>query len=178
MPIPTSFTDLSTTPSSNSPGGGESPSDGDNHVRQIYAFLRSIMSNSGNGWTSPYAPTSTTTSGTYTPTYTGVSNVSASSPALHQWLRVGNTVTVSGGGTIDPTNNAAATILGISLPVASNFSAASNCAGVAYGYNGSSEGQQAGISADTTNDRAELSFVELASGANNTWTYSFTYTII
>lgn len=117
-------------------------------------------------------------SGTYTPTYTGVANVAASVAALHQWVRVGNVVTVSGGGTIDPTANSATTTLGISLPIASNFSAAANCSGAAYGYNGSSEGQKAGISADTTNDRAELSFVELASGANNTWTYSFTYLVL
>lgn len=57
MPVPTSFTDLSTTPSSNSPAGSETPAEGDNYLRTIFAMLSSIMSNSGNGWTSPYATT-------------------------------------------------------------------------------------------------------------------------
>lgn len=54
MAVPTSFSDLSTTAASNSPSGSETPAEGDNHFRIGYAFLRSIMDNSGNGWVSPY----------------------------------------------------------------------------------------------------------------------------
>lgn len=57
MPIPTAFSDLSTTAASNSPAGGDSPIDGDNHIRFAYACLASIYNNSGNGWTSPYLAT-------------------------------------------------------------------------------------------------------------------------
>lgn len=64
MPVPTSFSDLSTTVASNSPSGSETPGDGDNHLRTIYALLASIYGNSGNGWSSPYL-----TSGS--PTITG-----------------------------------------------------------------------------------------------------------
>lgn len=54
MAVPTSFSDLSTTAASNSPSGSETPAEGDNHFRITYAFLRSILDNSGNGWVSPY----------------------------------------------------------------------------------------------------------------------------
>lgn len=54
MPVPSTFADLSTTPASNSPAGSESPTDGDNYIRTLAAFLKSISSNTGNGWTTPY----------------------------------------------------------------------------------------------------------------------------
>ena len=40
MPIPTSITDLSTTAASNSPAGSDSPTDGDNFIRALSAFIR------------------------------------------------------------------------------------------------------------------------------------------
>jgi hypothetical protein len=54
MPVPSTFADLSTTPASNSPAGSEAPTDGDNYIRTLAAFLKSISSNTGNGWTTPY----------------------------------------------------------------------------------------------------------------------------
>jgi hypothetical protein len=59
MPVPNLFTSINTTPASNSPAGSESPQQIDDHLRQIYAFLKSIYDNAGNGWVSPYAPIST-----------------------------------------------------------------------------------------------------------------------
>jgi hypothetical protein len=55
MPVPTLITELSTTAGNNSPSGGDTPGDGDNHIRALAAFIASILANSGNGWTSPYA---------------------------------------------------------------------------------------------------------------------------
>ena len=58
MPIPTTFSDLSTTAASNSPAGSDNVfPDNDNYLRAFAAFLASIYSNSGNGWTSPYLAT-------------------------------------------------------------------------------------------------------------------------
>lgn len=42
MPIPSNITDLSTTPTSNSPAGSENPIEGDNHIRTAYAFIRQL----------------------------------------------------------------------------------------------------------------------------------------
>jgi hypothetical protein len=42
MPIPSAITDLSTTPASNSPSGSEAPTEGDNHIRTAYAFIRQV----------------------------------------------------------------------------------------------------------------------------------------
>ena len=59
--------------------------------------------------------------GTYTPTITAVANVTSSTSYVAQYLRVGNTVTVSGKVSIQATS-AATTQFRISLPVASSFS--------------------------------------------------------
>lgn len=42
MPVPTVITDLSTTASSNSPAGGDSPVDGDDFLRALSAFIAQL----------------------------------------------------------------------------------------------------------------------------------------
>ena len=42
MPVPAAITDLSTTPSSNSPAGTETPTLGDDNVRTLSAFIASL----------------------------------------------------------------------------------------------------------------------------------------
>ncbi len=111
--------------------------------------------------------------GTYTPTLTNVTNLDASTAYQAQYIRVGGTVTVSGKVDADPTA-AAATELGISLPVASNFGANEDCSGVAH----QQAAQEGGaISADTANDRASLQFVATGT-ANRTLYFTFTYQVI
>lgn len=113
--------------------------------------------------------------GTYTPTLTGVANVAASTAYECQYMRVGNTVTVSGKLDIDPTLTATSTQLGISLPVASNFGAAEDCGGVAFAPAIAAMG--GAILGDATNDRAQLEFI--ASDVNNNSMYFvFTYAVI
>lgn len=46
MPVPSSVTDLSTTPSSNYPGGGESPSTLDDYHRSLCAIVRQVYDGS------------------------------------------------------------------------------------------------------------------------------------
>lgn len=113
-------------------------------------------------------------SGSYTPTLTGVLNVAASTAYPCQWLRVGNVVNVSGRVDIDPTA-AAATQLGVSLPIASAFTEVSDCAGA---INASSIVSQSGaVLADFTNDRAEINYVATGT-ANQAMYFTFTYEVI
>lgn len=355
MAVPTSFSDLSTTAASNSPSGSETPAEGDNHFRITYAFLRSILDNSGNGWTSPYwaltatgpsisattvtwsgnpthsgnhtfsgnvtvqgnttlgnagtdtvttngnvthnapssgnsvttanvagaygfynvvslngglvqnaaentsntsgsdarhasivagssagdpyylfaisgvrnwgigvdnsdsdtfkvdsngvlgtssnwwnvttdgrwygialhnnagAVTGTTNqyiaSGTYTPTATDIANIGATTTVNGaQWVRVGNVVTVSGSIIVDPTSANTFTQVGLSLPIASNFTSTHQCSGTASStaYTTISP---AAILGDTTNDRADFWAYPPSSGSS-TWVFTFQYVVV
>lgn len=112
--------------------------------------------------------------GTYTPTFTGVLNITSSTAYPAQYIRVGNTVTVSGKVDVDPTAGATLSQIGISLPIASNFDADSQCGGsfLSPGTNGYGV-----VRADATNDRVEGWFVPGAD-SNQTWYYHFTYRVI
>lgn len=112
--------------------------------------------------------------GTYTPTLTNTTNIDASTPRQATYLRVGNTVTVAGQLDIDPTA-AAATLLGISLPIASNFGTAFQAGGTASATG--IAGMCGGIEADATNDRVSLKFIA-SDVTNQTMAYQFTYQII
>lgn len=114
-------------------------------------------------------------SGTYTPTPVGVANVAAVAGRLSQWIRVGNVVTVSGAASIDPTAAGVLTVFAIPLPVASNFTAASNLAGSAgEGFVPSATFY---VAADTANDRAEFTYNASSAGALEV-EFQFTYLIL
>lgn len=110
----------------------------------------------------------------YTPTLTNVANVAASTAYELQYIRVGNVVTVGGRVDVDPTA-AAATRLGISLPIASNFGADSDCGGAAASR--AVSGQSAAIYGDAANDRAEMQWLTVDT-ANQAMFFTFTYEII
>ena len=118
---------------------------------------------------------SVATSGTYTPTLTGVANVSASTAYQCQYMRIGTVVTVSGKLDIDPNLTATSTQLGISLPIASNIGAAEDCAGTAFAS--AIAGQGAAILGDSGNDRAQMQFIS-ADITNQPMYFTFTYRII
>lgn len=113
--------------------------------------------------------------GTYTPTLTNVANLDASTAYQCQYMRVGNTVTVSGRVDIDPTLAATSTQLGISLPVASALSATNQLAGTAAAS--SVAGQVAAILGDATNDRATLQYVS-SDVTNQPMYFTFTYQVL
>jgi hypothetical protein len=113
--------------------------------------------------------------GRYTPTLTNVANLDTSTAYELQWMRVGDVVTVSGKVDVNPTANATLTQLGISLPVPSNFAAQENCGGT--GAVGGVAGMSAAILADTTNDRALLSFTSNDT-TDRSMIFSFTYLVI
>jgi hypothetical protein len=112
-------------------------------------------------------------SGTYTPTLTGVANVDASTAYVCQYLRIGSVVTVSGQLDIDPTTSAVATELGISLPIASDFTSTNQCGGTASAL---AITQAGGILADVTNNRAELRFLAATNSAR-AMHFTFAYLI-
>lgn len=116
-------------------------------------------------------------SGTYTPTLTGVNNVSSSTARQATYMRVGNTVTVAGQIDITPTANNIQTTIGISLPIASAFTTAYQAGGSGHRIANTTAGHGASIQADATNDRAELDYYE-THGATDTITYQFTYQVI
>lgn len=113
-------------------------------------------------------------SGTYTPTLTNVTNVSASTAYQCRYLRIGNVVTVSGRLDVDPT---AAGLLevGISLPIASNFTTVQQCSGTAASEIVS--GQSAAFYSDTTNDRARLMWTTVDT-ANRSMCFIFQYDVV
>lgn len=115
------------------------------------------------------------TSGTYTPTLTNVANLDASTAYQCQYMRVGNTVTVSGKVDVDPTAAATPTQLGISLPIASNIGGAEDCAGT--GASPGIAGQSMAVVGNAANNRAELQWI--AGDLTNQATYfTFTYQVI
>lgn len=94
--------------------------------------------------------------GTFTPTLTGVANITSSTAYNCIYSKNDSTVTVSGkiefttttgGGTL--------TRLGISIPFASNFTADDDCSGTAFDFN---DLEGAVIISDATNDRIELTY--------------------
>lgn len=118
-------------------------------------------------------------SGSYTPTLTDVANISSHGTVSDlTYLRVGNSCTVSGRVSIDPTSPSTTTELGVSLPFASNFSLFTDCGGTASASFGGVVAQVCGIRADTTNDRAALIFTSTANVAASDWAIHFTYKII
>jgi len=122
--------------------------------------------------TSPAAADGNVFSGTYTPTSFNTTNIAASTPQSAQYLRVGNTVTVSGQIDIDPTATGFA-ILGLSLPIASAITSAVQLSGV---FN-SPDATGGGVYGDAANDRATFQFTA-SSASNLTYYYTFTYRVL
>lgn len=96
------------------------------------------------------------TSGIYTPTLTNTTNLAASTAYQFQYIRVGNVVTFSGRVDVDPTSTGN-TVLGITLPITSGFSSATQAAGSAS--SSTIAGMSAAILSDATNDRLTLQYI-------------------
>lgn len=111
---------------------------------------------------------------TYTPTLTNTTNIAASTAYSCQYVRVGNFVTVSGRVDVDPTA-AGQVVLGISLPVASNFANANELGGAAASP--AVAGQSAALLADAANDRATMEWIAV-DVANRAMYFTFSYRII
>lgn len=110
-------------------------------------------------------------SGIWTPTLTNVTNITGSTAVQSQYMKKGNVVNCSGRVQIDPTAAGAAE-LGMSLPVASNFTSVGNCGGVAT--NSAVAGIAIAILPDTTNDRASFQWI-VVDTANRAYHFTFQY---
>lgn len=112
---------------------------------------------------------------TYTPTLTNVANCS-STAYQSQYLRVGNTVTVSGQVDINPDVATTSTSILMTLPVTSVFASANNCGGIASAI--ASASVVAGIYGDVATGTAKIQFISTSDVANITMYFTFTYTVL
>jgi hypothetical protein len=113
-------------------------------------------------------------SGTYTPTGTNGSNVTANSPFSAKWIRVGNVVHVVGRTSVTTTTAAStASMLDLSLPIASNLAAVNDCCGAGASFSG----EPIAIEGNFTNDRASLEWLSLVTGSH-TINYTFSYEVL
>jgi hypothetical protein len=113
--------------------------------------------------------------GTWTPTRSAEVNMDGTVTTFQsQYLRVGNTVTVSGRFTADPTLGGAASFE-MDLPVASNFGAIEDCAGIAF--SGAIAGQGAQISASIANNTMVVTFIAVDITSQD-WSFTATYQVI
>lgn len=124
------------------------------------------------------AVSQTLDAGTYTPTLTNVLNISSSTAFRANYSRVGNIVTVSGKASIDITNPSAATILGISLPIASNLTNAQEANGTAVVYSGTVMSTPSIVEGNPPADNVVMVFISSADVSDNRVNFIFTYEVI
>lgn len=138
----------------------------------------------GTNWQQVSGLLETLASGVYTPIASDSVNITdAITMSEAQYMRVGNTVTVSGRCTIDPTFSITQTSFEFNLPIPSNIGAFEDVSGTAIfsgtagaGSNGKSIGAEiVGIAA---NDTAKLMFNNDTFILSATMTYHYTYQII
>lgn len=192
MPVPSSISDLSTTASSNSPAGSETPTEGDNYLRTLSAFIALLRdklngtSATGTVKDATISGTATLTadnlkSGTYTPTLTAYTNVGSLTAHPCFYTRIGDVVTVWGRAGFEVTDPSEFMQLDISLPVASAFTLTSDLSGVAacgnalYDYARSA----AQVEANVADARASL-FSQMPNFENGSqaWSFTFAYRVI
>ncbi len=113
--------------------------------------------------------------GLYTPTLTNGPNVAASTTFELQWMRIGDVVVVSGVLNLDPISGGINTLLGISLPVASNLGAVTDLGGTGAGSLSPQNGGN--IRGNIVTDVADLRCTP-ASAVNQAWAVIFQYQII
>ncbi len=113
--------------------------------------------------------------GTYTPTTVSSSNLDSITYLGAQWLRVGNTVTFSGGVVLNATAGGATSLL-FSLPVASNFGGGQHLLG-GQAADAESPVNAARLDASTASNCARLSYTAVST-ADNTWTFHGTYRVV
>lgn len=118
-------------------------------------------------------------SGTYTPTVTGVTNYTSSTPRAAQWVRVGNVVTVSAQIDVTTTAASAQATIGVSLPIASSLANSWELVGTMVQTSVAGTAYPVGtVNADATNDRANVDWTTTSSGVARTMTLTFTYVVL
>jgi len=117
-------------------------------------------------------------SGTYTPTLTNTTGISASTARVTQWIRIGNVVHVAGNLNVD-TSGAASPVMGVSLPIASTLAAVGDLGGVCVAQPGAGLAQTVGIYADITNARAKFDWaLNPGNAAPQDYSFTFSYVVL
>jgi len=115
------------------------------------------------------------TPGIYTPTVTIISGVDTLTVTDAQYMRVGNTVTVSGSFTLQIADVGVAALFELSLPISSNLGATHHLAGI---YSANEDQVFAGnITGSIANNRAVFSALGLWD-SGLVYSYSYTYRVI
>jgi len=119
-------------------------------------------------------------SGTYSPTISGASGATSVSASDAQYMRVGNTVTVSGRITATPSSTSAAFLFYMTVPVSSSFSSESQAGGVASKGNDQTPATACvgAISAEGGGSRVLMTFSHSPTTTSGIFFYSFTYQIL
>jgi hypothetical protein len=115
--------------------------------------------------------------GTFTPTTTNITNAASSSiPTAWQYLKVGNTVTMSGQITVTPTAATTLTEVQVTLAVASDIAATGNIAGSGSAAQGTSLGI-VGINGSAPNNTARIIFTSFTNTAHQLFV-TITYRVL
>lgn len=115
--------------------------------------------------------------GTYTPSWTPVTNASSATPYQCQWLRNGNVVNVSGRVNAIPSSSGF-TVVECTLPISSNILSLQNCSGAAVRITAPGiAAESASISGNASTDRAAFSFIATSSGDAHNFYFVFQYLI-
>lgn len=122
-------------------------------------------------------PTTLIDSGTYTPTLTGVANVSSTTSKLTGYVRLGNMVWQAGQFEVTPTAGATITELRMSLPVATNFSASEQLGGAGH-EGGTGQFVSCSFYAVAATDDALVRFRSGAGATVHAFLYTLGYRII
>lgn len=116
--------------------------------------------------------------GQYTGALTGVTNIQGvTNGDKSQWSRVKNIVTVAG--TLDCNISSTATlcVVGINLPIPSDFTASDHCNGTGVAQTVTTT-LDPYVNADTANDRAQITWTPSSDPGNQTLSYNFSYIIL
>jgi hypothetical protein len=114
-------------------------------------------------------------SGTFTPTLFNTTNIDASTASVMGYMRVGNSVTVYGEVLINVTAAGSATVLGMTLPISTDFTSGGDLGGGAHST--STPTVSAAISGDAANDRAYFTFRSGTDTGDVVYTVHFSYQI-
>lgn len=113
--------------------------------------------------------------GTYTPIASRLTNLDSATGQVAVYSRVGNVVRVSGYADVNVTAGGSAEF-DLSLPVESDFTATTDCAGVGNVILAGGVAEGAQVYANATNDRATLKWFAVNTGANTLY-YDFQYIV-
>lgn len=128
--------------------------------------------------TSPAETDGNIFSGTYTPTMTAVSNMSTYSlPTTFQYMRVGNTVTVSGVANLAAVAIGSDTSIELSLPISSGLTNVYQVSGTAVGSIASGNGQYGVLLANSVSDNARIRYQATRTDPVNMYLH-FTYRVL